>query len=347
MTWPVNFSGLAGGNEPLSLFDAMFAQVAAMVPIPCTATGTNAITLNPIGNAPSAANLGAYGSLNLFSFLASATSTGVVSAQFGALASLPVFKNDGTTAVTTGDIAIAHPYMLMFSQALNSGGGGFYLLRPAVQPAGGQPTYQRFLSGSGTYTTPANCLQIVVRMVGGGGGGGGRTNSGTGGTGGTGGTTTFALNTAIGGSGGAGSGVATGNGGNGGTGGTTLTGIEIIRIGGAPGASGLGAPTSAAVLGGAGGTTPLGSGAQNQSIGLSGPLPANTGAGGPGNPTSTLNTATAGGGGGGEYVEFVISSPAATYPFTVGLGGTVGIGADANGVVGSAGAIYVQERYQD
>ena len=39
------------------------------------------------------------------------------------------------------------------------------------------PTIQRFTSGSGTYTTPANVKWIRVRLVGGGGGGGGANNS--------------------------------------------------------------------------------------------------------------------------------------------------------------------------
>jgi hypothetical protein len=67
-----------------------------------------------------------------------------------------------------------------------------------------QPTIQKFLSGSGTYTTPANVAYITVEMVGGGGGGGGSSTGATGGTGGTGGTTSFGISllSAIGGSGG-------------------------------------------------------------------------------------------------------------------------------------------------
>lgn len=53
------------------------------------------------------------------------------------------------------------------------------------------PTIQRFTSGSGTYTTPANVKYIRVKMIGGGGGGAGIGTSNTGGTGGTGGNTLF------------------------------------------------------------------------------------------------------------------------------------------------------------
>lgn len=52
------------------------------------------------------------------------------------------------------------------------------------------PTIQKFTSGSGTYTLPANCRYIEVVLVGGGGGGAGSGNSGAG-QGGAGGNTTF------------------------------------------------------------------------------------------------------------------------------------------------------------
>jgi hypothetical protein len=63
----------------------------------------------------------------------------------------------------------------------------------ATQLAPIAPTVQKFTSGSGTYTKPANVLFLRVRLVGGGGGGGGSAASGNndGGTGTTGGNTTF------------------------------------------------------------------------------------------------------------------------------------------------------------
>lgn len=90
------------------------------------------------------------------------------------------------------------------------------------------PTIQKFTSGSGTYTTPANVKWIRVRMVGGGG-----AETGSAGTGGTGGTTTFgsSLLTCTGGDGGAG-GV---NGADGGAGGSA----GVNGTAGAAGADGL------------------------------------------------------------------------------------------------------------
>jgi hypothetical protein len=156
---------------------------------------------------------------------------------------------------------------------------------------GAVPTEQKFLSGSGTYITPANCLYIRVRMVGGGGGGGGSNGSycgdgggaggycefiinnpstsyvysvgaggsggGAGSTGGTGGTTTFGLAQATGGIGGQ----AIGNGGGGG-GTATLNGQGLgIAISGNGGTT-AGGGTSPATRAGAGGAGVFGGGAQ-------------------------------------------------------------------------------------
>lgn len=314
MAWPVAFSALGGGNQPLTDFDTMFAQVAAMVAIPCVATGTNSVALAPIGNAPSSANLGSYSNFNTFSFIASATSTGPLSAQFGSLASLPIYRSDGTTQATTGDFVTGRPYTLMYAASLNSGGGGFYLLRPALQPSGGQATQQVLLTGSSaTYTTPANCLQLRIRMCGGGGGGSSIAASGS--PGGAGGATTFNAVTANPGTG-AGIGLnSTGSGGTGGAGAATLRSPGIAGQGAMTGPGGGG-------FGGGGSIGSFGAGGQGQAIG---------GAGISGN-----------GGGSAEYVELVINNPAATYTYTVGVAGNAG----APGAGGFAGIIIVEERYQ-
>lgn len=51
------------------------------------------------------------------------------------------------------------------------------------------------------------------------------------------------------------------------------------------------------------------------------------------------------GGGAGEYVEFIIENPAATYTYTVGLGGAGGAGTSAAGGNGADGRIIVEEHY--
>ncbi len=326
MAWPFIFANLGGGNQPLSDFDAMFTQVAAMVQIPCTATGTNSITLAPIGNAPSSTNLSAYGNFNLFSFLAAGTSSSSVTAQFGSLANIPVYRADGTTQATSGDLVSGRPYGLMYASSLNSGGGGFYLLRPALQPSGGQATQQIFLTGTAaTYTTPANCLQLRIRMVGGGasggdmGGGAGTGNPGT--------ATIFNAIAAAPGAGGTGGSNGGGLSGAGGAGGTGGAGAATLREPGQAGNRGFSAPAGASAAGGQPGSGSIGSAGQG---GAGAPV-----GGGPGGAGA--------GGGAGEYVELVINNPVATYTYTVGTGGAI-VG---NSSAGLNGIIYVEERYQD
>jgi len=129
MGWPTVFSGLAGGNQPLSLFDTMFTQVAQMVAIPCTASGTNAILLTPIGNAPV---LPAYQNYSSFRAVAAASSTNLVTAQAQTLPSLPVYLADGTTQANINNILIGQEYVFVFVQALNGGSGGFFVESASV-----------------------------------------------------------------------------------------------------------------------------------------------------------------------------------------------------------------------
>lgn len=214
------------------------------------------------------------------------------------------------------------------------------------------PTVQKFLSGSGTYTTPNNVVYIRVRMVGGGGGGGGGGfNNGTPGTGGNGGATTFgsSLLTCNGGAGGAinnfggmNGGSATLNspaygtvlsGGNSQAGQVTLTGGgDFAPSGGNGGSSYFG--------GGGGGGAYVGNGSAGQ---------ANTGAGGGGgsggNASGTVYSGA--GGGAGAYIEAYIANPLPTYSYTVGAGGSGGAGGTKglNGGNGAAGYIEVTEYY--
>jgi hypothetical protein len=129
MAWPTNFAQLAGGNQPLSLFDTMFAQVAQMIAIPCVAGGQNSLTLAPIGNAPI---LAAYTEFCAFRFKAVQTSNAAMSANFLTLPNLPIYLADGATQAGLGVSILGQEYVLVFSQALNGGSGGFYIESAAV-----------------------------------------------------------------------------------------------------------------------------------------------------------------------------------------------------------------------
>lgn len=203
---------------------------------------------------------------------------------------------------------------------------------------GKQPTRQTFLSGSGTYTTPAGATRIYIRLIGGGGGGGG---SGTGAPtgGGTGGNTTFSTLAGNGGSGGSASGSAASS-----AGGTASNGDLNI-----PGGSGGGASTVAtATQPGCSGTSgPFGGAGPGDSAGSPGIAGvSNTGSGGGGGGGNT-GVAYAGGGATGGYVEKTITAPAATYSYGVGAVGSAG-GAGTSGFAGGAGGtgvVIVDEFY--
>lgn len=97
--------------------------------IPCNAsTTTNVITLAMLSTQPLVSQ---YSDFDTYQFIADATSTGlltalVVTAQ-GALATLKVYKSNGSAQATTGDITSGLQYNLTFVDSLNSGNGGFVL----------------------------------------------------------------------------------------------------------------------------------------------------------------------------------------------------------------------------
>lgn len=128
MGWPFTY-GTAVSPVAASTLDTMFNQVAAGMAIPCTASGTNAISLTPAANFPA---LTSYNELGGYRFKPVATTTAAVTAQFNGLGFLPAYKANGTTQLNIGDLVIGQEYVLRFSQSLNSGGGGFFAESPAI-----------------------------------------------------------------------------------------------------------------------------------------------------------------------------------------------------------------------
>ena len=194
---------------------------------------------------------------------------------------------------------------------------------PTAVP-GKTPTFQEFLSGSGTYTPTAGTVWIRARVLGGGGGSGGSAGSAT-----SGGSSAFNGINANGGSPGANlSGSTAGIGGAGGSGGS---GTAMWRVPGANG--GAGTQGNALGTGGQGGASAWGGGAgtnQPAAVGLGGAT--NSGGGASGHSGS-------GGGGGGEYFELFLT--AAAYTYAVGAAGAPA----TNGASGGAGRILVEEYY--
>lgn len=209
-------------------------------------------------------------------------------------------------------------------------------------------TKQVFTSGSGTWTKPANCTAIRVRVLAGGGGGGG-VGASTGPTGATGGTSSFNSVTAIGGTGGLGNTTGTPLVGAGGIGGTGGTGTASFRIAGGQGGN-AGDTATGKGPGGSGGNG--GPGAP-EAVGATGAgsagIAAGSNTGGGGGPASSQGTTSpASAGGGGEYFELHISLPSASYTYAVGGGGAGGIGTGTGaetGGAGGSGIVIVEEYY--
>ena len=205
-------------------------------------------------------------------------------------------------------------------------------------------------SGSGTYYTPSGVAWLRIRMVGGGGGAGGGGTGGAnyGGAGSAGTNTVFGSSLLVATSGGGadnsnGVGLAGGAGGTG-TINTGATGIVIAGGRGSPGSF------TAYATGGTGGATPFGGAGVgyppgSAGAGTAGSTNSGSGGGGSGAPYASVSFAGHGGGAGG-YVEAYISSPSASYAYTIGAGGGGGAGGTYGaGGGGGSGIIIVEENY--
>lgn len=94
--------------------------------IPCNASGTNVITLTMLQVSPLVKG---YFDYDTYRAVAANTSTGTVTALVvtpqGTLATLKVFKSNGASQATAGDIVSGLLYDFTYVDSLDSGNGGF------------------------------------------------------------------------------------------------------------------------------------------------------------------------------------------------------------------------------
>lgn len=224
------------------------------------------------------------------------------------------------------------------TKVLTSGGVG---ADPSWQPVPSAvftaPTIQRFLSGSGTYTTPTSPSPLYIKVTIVGGGGGGAGGSAGAGNGSNGGNSTFgtSLLTSTGGIGASGT-----TPGAGGTATVNSPAIAIISLPGGAGNWGSANPAGVDVTIGGGGSNILSGGAPTGN-GSQPPAIVNTGGGGSGGAGLGSGSHGAGGGASASIVAN-INSPSATYTYAVGALGALG----GNGSNGASGQIIVEEFYQ-
>lgn len=188
-------------------------------------------------------------------------------------------------------------------------------------------------------------LYLHVQLIGGGGKGGGSSTTvaadGTTGQAGTASSFGTTLLVGNGGAGGAGSVSGSSLGGGGGTASLGTGPIGTAVQGGRGGSSCQSASASLFLPGGSGGVSPFGGAGGGGAGGGAGDSAVGFGSGGGGAGSPALGITGAGGGCGG-YVDAIINSPAATYPYVVGAGGSTGGAAGTTGfAAGTGGGGYV------
>jgi hypothetical protein len=228
-------------------------------------------------------------------------------------------NDDGTLSICTGDVGSETERYKFRTDGLLTGITKL-------------PTLTKFLSGSSTYTTPADCVRLRVRMVGGGGGGFADV-AGT-----AGGNTTFGTSLLV-----AGGGTYDGGGGT-----ASIAAPAFgLAIKGEDGEMGRrNDPQVYWLAGGKGGNTPFGGAGFGSMDVAAGHAAANSGSGGGGggSPNSTYYAYY--GGGAGGYVEAIINNPAASYSYAVGAKG-IGAPAGTHCIAGNGGEglILIDEYY--
>src|SRR5262252_7868538 len=126
MSLPITFGTLPGGagvTQPLSLFDTQFNAVGALLFVPCTAVGQNAILLTPVANTPTISSY-TFGS-PVFCYVAAQTNTGTTTVSISGVGARNLYKNNGGTLAGANDQVAGNTYYIGLNPALNSGAGGF------------------------------------------------------------------------------------------------------------------------------------------------------------------------------------------------------------------------------
>lgn len=148
-------------QNSLVALDNNFTTFGALVPIPCSISGTNTLTLtqNAAGLVPTP-TIQAYSTDMMFTGVAAGTNTGPVQATVGSVGLLNVYKDTsaGPVLLAGGEIVAANAISLRYDAALNSGAGGFHLtsstatsgaaISPSSVQVNGNSTLTNMVSGN-------------------------------------------------------------------------------------------------------------------------------------------------------------------------------------------------------
>lgn len=156
------YANLGDGFQPFSLWDQSLADMGSLGTIPCTAAGANAIVLTPLGTVLSP-NVTTPNALQVFSFLAAASSTAAVTVQIGSTAALKLYRGDGVTQIGSGELQSGWYYTIAYNAALNSSAGGFQIAGSSGASSG---TFQYITAGATVTVAAADSLIIINKTVG-------------------------------------------------------------------------------------------------------------------------------------------------------------------------------------
>lgn len=119
------YANLQDGLQPFTLWDQSLADMGNLGMIPCTATGTNAVTLTPMASAFAPTISSPPHQLQNFTFVAVATSTSSVTIN-----GLKLYKGDGATQAAANDLLVNVLYGVVYNSALNGAVGGYQIAFP-------------------------------------------------------------------------------------------------------------------------------------------------------------------------------------------------------------------------
>ena len=138
--------------------DSDFNAVGLLGTLPCTAVGTNVLTLTPIAAIGQPTPV--LQSQLRFSALAANTNTGSVTANVAGLGLLNVYKDSpsGPVALTGSEIVVGNYFVLAYDPALNTGTGGYHL---ETAPANAAGTVTSVATGTGLTGGPVTTTGTI------------------------------------------------------------------------------------------------------------------------------------------------------------------------------------------
>lgn len=154
MALPFTFASLPTGNVPAADLDQNFAALGALTIIPCTASGTNTITLTPISNTPTVSG---YVPFQQFAFFAAATSTGAVTVNVNGIGAIPLNVIGGAQA-GSGQVQSGLLYVI----ALNSNATAALIVSAQISGAQVQRSFLAGMTLSNDIGTPLTLLDIAA-----------------------------------------------------------------------------------------------------------------------------------------------------------------------------------------